>query len=210
MTVLIKGDVYPFTISHRSKRRVFIRFRNGQFLVSAPKGTQPSWIEQQLQSIGHQLIEKANLVPKAYNENGMYILGNWVAKDFLKTMLQLPIKEEVDFRSLSFLRALNLWFLPQLKNRVLNWQKTLRIVRHYQVRIRTMQTRLGSNSRKTFRLTFATKLVHYAWSSIDAVIVHELIHDQHFDHSPRFYAALRKAFPQYDQAHAKILKGHYQ
>jgi predicted metal-dependent hydrolase len=73
-----------------------------------------------------------------------------------------------------------------------------------------MSTRLGSNSRRTKRLTFALKLIHFSWPIIDAVIVHELIHDRHFDHSPRFHQALRVAYPRYDEEHAKILKGQHQ
>jgi predicted metal-dependent hydrolase len=208
MIVVIQEKKYPVSITHRAKKRTILRFKNDVFFVSSPKKTPSSWIEKQIYLHGEKLIARMQKIPVSWNEKGMYLLGSWVDRNKLhKTFSVEELTSMADFMKH---RSLKEWFLTLLTKRVKDWQKTLNIQTLYLVRVRTMSTRLGSNSRRTKRLTFALKLVHFSWSIIDAVIVHELIHDRHFDHSPRFHQALRDAYPRYDEEHAKILKGQHQ
>ena len=208
MTVVINQKTYPVFVTHRAKKRTILRFKNDVFFVSSPKKTPLSWIEKQLHLHGEKLITRIQNIPVSWNEKGMYLLGTWVDQSKVFKTFQLP--ESISMMALMKHRSVKAWFLTMLTKRVNDWQKTLNIQTPYLVRVRTMSTRLGSNSRRTKRLTFAIKLIHFSWSIIDAVIVHELIHDRHFDHSPRFHQALRVAYPRYDEEHAKILKGQHQ
>ena len=208
MTVLIEQTSYPVTITLKKMKRIILRFREGSFFVSAPLRTSQTWIHNQVQTHGPTLILKHRPIPKAVTQEGGYMLGRWYAASKLTDLLGLSPKTSP--LSLSWIKAAHAWFLPQLIARVHAWQKTLSITQPYRVRLRSMRSRLGSNSRKTITLTFATKLMHVAWPMIDAVIVHELIHDRHFDHSSNFYKALNDAYPDYEQEHAKLLSGQYQ
>jgi predicted metal-dependent hydrolase len=208
MTVVIQEKKYLVFITHRAKKRTILRFKNDVFFVSSPKKTPTSWIEKQIYLHGEKLINRIQNIPVSWNEKGMYLLGSWVDKNELYK--KFSTEESISMAGFIKHRSLKEWFLTLLTKRVKDWQKTLNIPTPYLVRLRIMSTRLGSNSRRTKRLTFALKLVHFSWSIIDAVIVHELIHDRHFDHSPRFHQALRDAYPRYDEEHAKILKGQHQ
>jgi predicted metal-dependent hydrolase len=208
MTVVIQEKKYPVSITHRAKKRIILRFKNDVFFVSSPKKTPISWIEKQILLHGEKLIARMQNIPVSWNEKGMYLLGSWVDKN--KLYKTFSVEELISMADFMKHRSLKEWFLTLLTKRVKDWQKTLNISTPYLVRLRNMSTRLGSNSLRTKRLTFALKLVHFSWSIIDAVIVHELIHDRHFDHSPRFHQALRDAYPRYDEEHAKILKGQHQ
>lgn len=208
MTVVFHDKKYPVLISHRAKKRTILRFKNDVFFVSSPKKTPMSWIEKQVYLHGEKLIQRINNIPSSWNDQGMYLLGLWIDKD--KLQLTFPIDGVFSIKALLHHGMLKKWFLTLLTKRVKDWQKTLGIHTPYLVRVRMMSTRLGSNSRRTKRLTFALKLIHFSWPIIDAVIVHELIHDRHFDHSPRFHQALRIAYPRYDEEHAKILRGQHQ
>jgi len=208
MNVVIQNKTYPVLISHRAKKRTILRFKDNGFLVSAPKKTPLSWIEKQIQLHGEKLIKRIENIPVSWNHQGMYLLGTWVDHATLEKTFHL--KESLSVSALMKHRLIKEWFLALLTKRVHHWQKTLAITTPYLVRVRMMTSRLGSNSRRTKRLTFALKLIHFAWPIIDAVIVHELIHDRHFDHSPRFHQALRLAYPRYDEEHAKLLKGQHQ
>lgn len=208
MTVKIQEKTYPVYITHRAKKRTILRFKNDVFFVSSPKKTPLAWIEKQIHLHGEKLIQRIQNMPVSWTEEGIYLLGIWVDKPTIFKTFKFM---ESDSMALFIKhRSLKDWFLALLTERVKDWQNTLDIQTPYLVRVRTMSTRLGSNSRRTKRLTFAFKLIHFSWPIIDAVIVHELIHDRHFDHSPRFHQALRDAYPRYDEEHAKILKGQHQ
>lgn len=208
MNVVIQKKTYPVSISHRAKKRTILRFKDNMFFVSAPKKTPLSWIEKQILLHGETLIKRIQNIPVSWNLQGMYLLGTWVDQSML--LKTFDIDEALPIPTLMKHRLVKQWFLALLTKRVKEWQKTLAITTPYLVRVRMMTTRLGSNSRRTKRLSFALKLIHFSWPIIDAVIVHELIHDRHFDHSPRFHQALRDAYPRYDEEHAKLLKGQHQ
>jgi predicted metal-dependent hydrolase len=208
MTIVINEKTYSVLISHRAQKRTILRFKNDVFFVSSPKKTPITWIEKQIQLHGEKLINRIQNIPASCNELGMYLLGEWVEKP--KLVKTFHLHEPISMTALLKHSMVKSWFLILVIERVKHWQKKLDIKTPYLVRVRTMSTRLGSNSRRTKRLTFALKLIHFSWPIIDAVIVHELIHDRHFDHSPRFHQALRVAYPRYDEEHAKILKGQHQ
>lgn len=209
MTITLAGKVYPVHIVHRAKKRIILRFKDEQFFVSMPKRTSQAWLAKQLHDHGERLIQKIKAIPVPFNASGLYLYGEWVPYMHMHQHGLKRIDGPFSYQEKAW-QPLKKSFQAALLNRVHHWQKKLAITTPYQIRVRHMQTRLGSNSRKTKRLTFAYKLIHFAWPIIDAVIVHELMHDRHFDHSPRFYQALYDAYPAYPREHGKILKGQYQ
>ena len=77
-------------------------------------------------------------------------------------------------------------------------------VRPSGVRITNAQTRFGSCSSKN-SISFSCRLMAYPENAIDYVIVHELAHIRHKNHSPAFYAYIARFLPDYRQCEA-ILK----
>ena len=72
------------------------------------------------------------------------------------------------------------------------------------VKITSAKTRFGSCSGKN-SLCFSLYLMRYPNEAIDAVVVHELAHVRHKNHSPAFYAEIERYLPDYRQR-AKLLK----
>jgi predicted metal-dependent hydrolase len=64
--------------------------------------------------------------------------------------------------------------------------------------ITSARTRFGSCSGKN-SLSFSLYLMAYPQEAIDYVVVHELCHILHHDHSPRFYACVAQYLPDYKQ-----------
>ena len=62
------------------------------------------------------------------------------------------------------------------------------------VKITSARTRFGSCSGKN-SLCFSLYLMEYPPDAIEAVVVHELAHIRHHDHSPAFYAEVEKYLP---------------
>ena len=69
------------------------------------------------------------------------------------------------------------------------------------ITIRAQKTRWGSCSARG-DLSFNCLLMLAPREVIDSVVVHELCHRRHMDHSPAFYAEVLRVFPDYHRQHA--------
>ena len=68
------------------------------------------------------------------------------------------------------------------------------------ITVRAQKTRWGSCSARG-DLSFNCLLMLAPPEVIDSVVVHELCHRRHMDHSPEFYAEVHRIFPDYDKWH---------
>lgn len=67
------------------------------------------------------------------------------------------------------------------------------------LRIRKMKTRWGVCNRKNNTVTLNSELVRYSKPCLDYVIVHELSHFVHFNHSKEFWNQVSKYCPNYPE-----------
>lgn len=65
------------------------------------------------------------------------------------------------------------------------------------LKIRKMTSRWGVCNRKTLTITLNSNLINYDIKTIDYVIIHELSHLVHFDHSKEFWKVVCKYCPDY-------------
>lgn len=73
-------------------------------------------------------------------------------------------------------------------------------VTYGRITIRSQRTRWGSCSSKG-NLNFNCLLVLFPPEIIDSIVVHELCHRKHMNHSPQFYQEIDKFFPDYKRCH---------
>lgn len=73
-------------------------------------------------------------------------------------------------------------------------------VTYNRITIRCQRTRWGSCSSKG-NLNFNCLLALFTLEVIDSVVVHELCHRKHMNHSPLFYAEVERVYPLYKQHH---------
>lgn len=67
------------------------------------------------------------------------------------------------------------------------------------LKIRTMKTRWGVNNKRDNSVTLNSKLIEYKLDKLDYVIIHELSHFVHFNHSHKFWELVSKYCPNYKQ-----------
>ena len=72
------------------------------------------------------------------------------------------------------------------------------------LKITSSRTRFGSCSGKN-SICFSWRLMQYPPEAIDYVVVHELAHIRHHDHSPAFYALIERYMPDWRER-MKLLK----
>lgn len=68
------------------------------------------------------------------------------------------------------------------------------------LKIRSMKTRWGVCNKRDNSVTLNSKLIKYSLHEIDYVIIHELSHFVHFDHSKEFWETLRMHMPDYKKS----------
>lgn len=76
---------------------------------------------------------------------------------------------------------------------------------HFRMRIREMKTRWGVCNVKSKTVTLNARLIEYPLEALDYVIVHELSHLIHFNHSKSFWNLVEKYKPDYKKIR-KLLK----
>ena len=71
------------------------------------------------------------------------------------------------------------------------------------ITVTSARTRFGSCSAKN-RLSFSWRLMQYPEDAIDYVVVHELAHIRHHDHSPAFYDCIAAVLPDHKERRALL------
>ena len=89
---------------------------------------------------------------------------------------------------------------------LMNYQKFEENIPFPKLKIRNMKTRWGVCNKRDDSVTLNSKLIRYSIREIDYVIVHELSHFVHFDHSREFWNTVSYYMPDYKKA-VKVLKG---
>lgn len=74
----------------------------------------------------------------------------------------------------------------------------------FRLRTRKMKSRWGVCNRGSMTVTLNTLLIHKKVFLIDYVIVHELSHWSHMDHSKEFWEEVQKHFPEYKKARKEL------
>ncbi len=99
---------------------------------------------------------------------------------------------------------LNKWLKQEIK-RIFqerldyNYNRYQEKIPYPKLKIRTMKTRWGVCNIRDNSVTLNTKLIEYDLEKLDYVIIHELSHFIHFNHSKAFWNQVEKYTPNYKQ-----------
>lgn len=201
--ITINGETYLVEVSFRyGMRNINYRLNNDTktFLIHAPLYTSKKKIFFHLNKFAPKLIKRASKINKpAISNNEIYLFG----KNIPLILGDKNVYSEtlVTYRNKDDLNKLLKKLLSSYLDSKLPYYESLMNIKPYKYTVRNMRSRHGSNSRRSHHLSFATSLVHYSPAIIDSVIIHELAHDVHFDHSKRFYDLVYTYCPDY-----KLLK----
>ncbi len=202
------GHPIKVIVTYKNMKRMIYRTQSGVILISVPFHTSKQTLRRLLDSLPPKaftaLLEEQNI-----GEDYIYLLGK---RHRLVSPLAPDKKEgDITFRSKEeLMKRVSSLAKETITMRVRYYERLMQITKPYKIHIHNTTSRYGSNSRRTHSLAFALTLIHYPISVIDAVVVHELAHDRHFDHSPAFYAEINKYYPNYKKEMKKLKGGHHE
>ncbi|MEE1007070.1 MAG: M48 family metallopeptidase [Acutalibacteraceae bacterium] len=123
----------------------------------------------------------------------------WIDKKLPEAEKRAEKSREIDDNEESLRRAAR-EVIPPLVER---YSKIMEL-RPASVKITSAEKRFGSCSGKN-ALCFSWRLMAYPTEAVEYVVVHELAHIKHHNHSPAFYALIEKYMPDY-RRRQKLLK----
>jgi predicted metal-dependent hydrolase len=200
---------YRVIVTIKAIKNVIFRFRDHAFYVSAPRRTKDATIIAYLDKFYERLLAKNAQSTTPFVGNQVYLLGElfdlYEGEAVKNTFFYgngLYFKDQNDFD-----KKLRKFAKEYYTLRVRHHEQIMKIKKPYDIKVRDMKTRFGTNSRKTHALSFQLRLIHFHPSIIDAIIIHELAHDRNFDHGVSFYQELYKYCPDYKILVKRLKKG---
>ena len=124
---------------------------------------------------------------------------SWIEKNLSKIVEREKSISEVQPFTLEEINALAEKAKQIIPERVRYYAPKIGVT-YNRITIRCQRTRWGSCSSKG-NLNFNCLLALFSLEVIDSVVVHELCHRKHMNHSPQFYAEIEKVFPEYSKWH---------
>lgn len=124
---------------------------------------------------------------------------SWIEKNLAKMEERQKVLDEVQPFTQEEINALAEKAKQIIPERVRYYAPKIGVT-YNRITIRCQRTRWGSCSSKG-NLNFNCLLALFPIEVIDSVVVHELCHRKHMNHSPQFYAEIEKVFPEYKKWH---------
>lgn len=175
-------ECLPVKVIKSKRRTIAIEVKPEGIVVRAPYGLSDQMIQKFLQ-------EKRG----------------WIEKHQKAMVERRALMEQVEPYSEEEIHALAQKALEVIPKKVKHYASQIG-VEYGRITIRNQRTRWGSCSGKG-NLNFNCLLMLFPDEVIDSVVVHELCHRKHMNHSAEFYMEVEKVFPRYRSCQ-KWLKEH--
>ena len=188
---------YDVVIEKKNNKNLYVRVKeDGKIHVTCNYFTTKHMILKVLNENNSALQKMINHVEKRNEKsNKFFYLGNSydiiINKDTKKVLI---VDDKIYTKDL---KMLDKWYKEEII-RIFD-ERYVYVFNHFNenikspiLKIRTMKTRWGVYNRKNHTITLNSKLIEYDISKIDYVIIHELSHIIHFDHSKDFWNLVSK------------------
>lgn len=208
MKYQLDDQILDVEIIKKNNKNTYIRLKNPTTIyVTTNYFTSKSYIKNLLdnnQNFLRKALKKVN--KKIENDSNFILLGIKYEVIFSSNFKNV----EVDFSNKKIYvnnkKMLDKWLTTQMKELFLkrldyNYKLFKEDIPYPNLKIRNMKTRWGVCNRSNNTITLNAKLIKYSMEKLDYVIIHELSHFVHFNHSSSFWLVVSKYCPNY-----KIIK----
>lgn len=203
MKFLIDDKEYEVVIQKKNNKNTYIRVKEDlKIYVTTSYFASKLYVYNLLEQ-NKEYLKKVLTKQEIKNENTSFkylgkkydvIICNIVNKvEFDENKIYTPSEKELD-------KYIKKNTLELFKERLdYNYNLFLENIPYPKLKIRTMKTRWGVCNKRDNSVTLNSKLIEYNIEALDYVIIHELSHFVHFNHSKEFWMLVSKYNPNYKQ-----------
>lgn len=207
MEVILNEKIVSIIITRKKIKNIYFRFDNdGNLCVSANRLTSDKEILKIIEKNRKSLEKMMNKVEKKNNKaNEFWYLGNKY-----ELVYDSDIKE-IEFQDGKILakdeEMIEKFLKTKIKeifvDEVLKMKKIIDTPK-FTLKFRKMKTRWGVCNYKLCTITLNTELIRYRRDNLRYVIVHEMCHFYHHDHSKKFWNMVEYYYPDYKKARKEL------
>lgn len=202
MEIKIDDRIYKVSVVKKSNKNTYIRVKDDltilvttHYLVSQDQIV--DLLKRNEEYLRSMMLKKTKQQEK---KETFYYLGQEYDIIIVPTMSKIDVDKTKIFVSSS--EYLNKWYRKQMietfKERLeLKYRLFDEEIPYPILKFRKMKTRWGVCNRKTTSITLNAELIKLDVAKIDYVIIHELAHLVHFNHSADFWNLVSKYCPNY-------------
>lgn len=205
MKINIDNITFNVIITKKRIKNIYFRIKEDlNIYVSCNYLCTNNYIENLLLKNKKDILKMYNnMQSKTNNKNEIYYLGEKLK--FIESK-KFSIDEENAYgpsidKINEYLEKKSLNFFETRLNRLMIQFKDLP---KFRLRTRKMKTRWGVCNKSSMTITLNTELIHKDVSLIDYVIIHELCHFKHMNHSISFWKEVEKYYPYYKLARKRL------
>lgn len=209
MDYKIENEVFPVVIQRKNNKNTYIRISEKmEIVVSTSFFTTNHQVQKLIQNNEESVKKMLNRQKKEIQKKEtFYYLGK--KYDIITVPTLEKITLENDYIYTKNKKELEKWYQKEMKRL---FQERMDIIYplfeekipYPLLKIRNMKTRWGVCNRKTNAITLNAALMKEPIECLDYVIVHELSHFVHFDHSKEFWKTVEKYSPNYKKIRKKM------
>lgn len=196
----LENKTYEVIIIRKHIKNTYIRFKDDEKIYVTTNALMPNIIIKKLLDKNYEYLLKR--IKKINNSNqkesDFYLFGKKYKIVFMDTDLKI-IGDTIYVKNSGTLKK---WMEKETRK---IFEDRLKVVYNLfeekipfpNLKIRKMQTRWGVCNRKTNTITINSNLIREELNKIDYVMIHELSHFVHFNHSKEFWIVVNKYAPEY-------------
>lgn len=205
--IIINNEEYQYIITYKDIKNVYIKIKKEYLIeVSANKYVSKKEIIDIIKKNEKFIINSNNKLKELHSKpNKILYLGKelkliknnttYIDDNYIYAKDEETAKKYIE--SLSY----------QIFSKELEKIKIMfKDLPNFTLKIRKMKTKWGVCNKKSMTVTLNTELMNKEINLIDYVIVHELCHFKHMDHSKEFWDEVNKYYPNYNQARKELNK----
>ena len=204
--ILIKDHLFDYIITYKNNKNIYFRVKDDlKIYITCNRFVSDNFIRSLLikdQDSIYKMYQKA--LENTKDKDDLYYLGNklifiesnnkpYISNDYIYA------KNIIDAKEYIYSLAYDV-FNNRLKQILIRFDN----LPSFRLKVRKMTSKWGVCNQKSMTVTLNSDLIFKDVHLIDYVIIHELCHFKHMDHSKLFWEEVRKYYPYYKQARKEL------